>query len=620
MIIDNIDFKEFSEMCSGEYIRTPLLKLIDEKIYEKNCLIIGSCFANYLIKKELQFKNELLIFNGGIIQDISYQVNSFDFIILQIPLRYIIKDGELWNEDINDISSYQIIFEEAKARLQDYFQQCLEQCGNKPVLVMNFLVPVINPAGRMLNRYDLSNLQFFIEELNKHLYGLISRVPQARFIDIDNIAATFGKDKLSDEFYNHLNHAAPNLVDNTSEFMEIEYNRFDVMPSLRFHFQVDGDNQFGRMIANEIASIVFSIFNTTPIKLIVSDLDNTLWRGIIGEGLNSNGGDKHSAYVKNFYQNFGINSEDLDFYRMAEGFPYGIMEALHYCKKRGIMLGIISKNNEMDGLNGIRKIYSGKVNESNFVGIKINWSAKSENMRELLSITNILPSNVLFIDDNPVERQMMHEVFPDMLIMGKYMFYAKHVLHNSHFTNVDHVTNESIKRTELVKSSVQSRNFISKNNDLKSLKIKALVSEINAREADASFVRSIELINKTNQFNINGLRIEESNLLNMLDDGGHLYSIRVADKFSDHGIVGSIITNKNNVVVTFVISCRVLGLNIENFFINQVCKSLGLQGIYIHTVKTDKNFPAQMWIQNSCENSGAVQYKIRSVDHIDDML
>lgn len=613
MLLDNTDLNEFKNFCTGDSIRTPLIKFLPDEFFNKKILLIGSCIANYLLRKELKFNNSLLLFNGGKISSLEKIIDNFDLVVLQMPLRFMIKDGEFWNLRANDENSFELLFEKSVNRLKNFLEQSSYERKNKPFFVMNFIVPVLNPTGKTLDRYSLANFQHFVERLNFELFKLIKNLPNTFLIDTDAIASTAGKYRISDEFYNHLNHAAPGEVDLTSNFMEEEYSRIEKMPAARLHYDLDENNVFGKMLANEITQISYTLFESTPIKMIVVDLDNTLWRGVVGEELSADNNFQHNGYVKNFYNGFGI--EDLDYYKLAEGFPYGIMEALHFCKKRGILLGIISKNNENDGLEGLKRIYSGLIDLSNFIGIKINWNSKSQNMQELLNIANISSGNTLFIDDNPLERQMMEEAFPDLKIIGKHLFFAKNILHNSHLTSTIKITQESENRTTLVKSASVLRESLADGADLSAFDIKASIVEVSADPASQYFIRALELINKTNQFNINGKRVSSDYLLKTISQGGKLYSLSVKDKYIDHGLVGFSLIN-NQLVDCLAISCRVIGLGVEDYFLSRICQLIDMPRVELNFINTEKNFPAQIWVNNSCEITEKVYYIPKEVVHI----
>ncbi|MCE4556089.1 HAD-IIIC family phosphatase [Pelomonas cellulosilytica] len=610
MLLEDDSFAAHAAHMKGEFLRTPLLDTLP-KPEGKKALIIGSCLANYVIRKDLWCASDLLLFNGGALQDISGIVGGYDFVLVQVPLRAILRDGELWHTPYAQPEAYEAAFEQARMRLQEYLAECLRGCADKSVFVTNFLVPVLNPMGKLLPKYDLRNLQFFIQQLNVELERLLQRrgAHNSFVLDADAVAATLGKRFTSDEFFNALNHAAPGEVDELNELDvgELEFPRLDPLPAKRLHWELHDARLFGRMLSHELQAMFMTLTQPTPIKLIVTDLDNTLWRGVLSEEANAHDGRIPERVNKAFYNNFGVDDGSL--YRLAEGFPYGITEALHYCKQRGILLAIISKNSHDDTVRNLERVYAGKLRLDSFVSVKINWDSKAENMRQILQEVNLLPDNVLFLDDNPVERELMHQAFPKLKVMGKWIMYAKSTLHHSVLTEVPFISNESSQRTEMLRTALTHRDEYEASkagNALDRLEIAIQVAEVPADPAAPAFARAVELLNKTNQFNLNGLRTSAADLQQLQLSGCRLFSLHARDKFTEHGLVGFALVNPNGILVQWAISCRVLGLQVERSFLNAVMRRLGLPRLVLHYVSTDKNFPLTTWLKSQCTQDGGL--------------
>lgn len=604
MLLEDESFAAQAALMKGEYLRTPLLAQLPRP-QGKKALLIGSCLANYIIRKDMWCPSDLLLFNGGALQDIGGIIDGYDLIVIQVPLRAILRDGELWHTPYAQPEAFEAAFALAKERLADYLGECLRGCKDKPVFATNFLVPVLNPMGKLLPKYELRNLQFFVQQLNVEMERLLQRrgAHNSFILDADAIAATLGKRFTSDEFFNALNHAAPGEVDEVhdQDIGELEFPRIDPLPAKRLHWEMHDARLFGRMLSHEILAMFETLTRPTPIKLIVVDLDNTLWRGVLSEEANAHDGRISERVNKAFYNNFGVDDGSL--YRLAEGFPYAITEALHYCQKRGILLAIISKNSHDDTVRNIERIYAGKLRLDSFVSVKINWESKAENMRQILQEVNLLPDNVLFIDDNPVERELMHQAFPTLKVMGKWIMYTKSVLHHSVLTEVPFISQESGQRTQMLRTAIEHRDEyeVSKaGNALDKLDIAIQVAEVAGDPARLEFTRAVELLNKTNQFNLNGLRTSAADLLQLLQGGCRLFSLHARDKFTEHGLVGFALVNANGILVQWAISCRVLGLQVEHSFLNEVMRRMGLQRLVLHYIATEKNFPLTIWLAARC--------------------
>lgn len=605
MLLEDDSFAAHAAQMKGEFLRTPLLAT-QPPPQGKKALLIGSCLANYIIRKDMWCPSDLLLFNGGALQDLRAIIDGYDFVVIQVPLRAILRDGELWHTPYGQPEAYEAAFAEARQRLADYLGQCLRECKDKPVFATNFLVPVLNPLGKLLPKYELRNLQYFVQQLNVELERLLQRrgAHNSFILDADAIAATLGKRFTSDEFFNALNHAAPGEVDEVNELdvAELaEFPRLDPLPAKRLHWELHDARRFGRMLSNELLAMFETLTRPTPIKLIVVDLDNTLWRGVLSEEAHAHDGRISERVNQAFYNNFGVDDGSL--YRLAEGFPYGITEALHYCKNRGILLAIISKNSHDDTVRNIERIYAGKLRLDSFVSVKINWASKAENMRQILQEVNLLPDNVLFIDDNPVERELMHQAFPTLKVMGKWIMYAKSVLHHSVLTEVPFISGESGRRTEMLRTAIEHRQEYAASqagDALDKLEIAIQVREVPADPAQPAFARAVELLNKTNQFNLNGLRTSAGELLPLLQGGCRLFSLHARDKFTEHGLVGFALINPNGILVQWAISCRVLGLQVERGFLNEAMRLAGRSRLVLHHIPTDKNFPLTTWLKSQC--------------------
>ena len=610
MILEDGPFDDYARMMKGEYLRTPLLqRLVDPQ--PRKALLIGSCLTNYVLRKDLWCPSDLLLFNGGALQDLQGLVDGYDFVLLQIPLRAILRDGELWQARHDHAQDFEAAYDRARQLLCEYLDTCLRDCRHKPVFVGNFLVPVLNPAGRLLPRYDLRNLAYFVQRLNEDLERLLQQhnSPQLHLLDMDAIANTVGKRFLSDEFHNALNHAAPGEVDWGHELCpeESRFPRFDPVPAAHRHWDMQDAGLFGKMVSHELQSMLHTLTHATQIKLVVVDLDNTLWRGVASEEAEQLAGGMPAHVNRAFFNNFGI--EDGSLYRLTEGYGYGITEALHYCKRRGILLGILSKNTHDDTVRNIERIYHGKLSLDNFVSVKINWEAKAENMRQMLSELNLLPGNVLFIDDNPLERAQMSAAFPDMPIIGRWIKYVKTTLHNSLLTDVPMVSAESAQRTEMLRGRLDARHHqaMAVGNGqaagLQGLQIAIKVWALPADPAHAQVRRALELLNKTNQFNLNGMRLSADSLQKVMADGCQLLAMEGRDKFTAHGLVGVALVNRHGVLVQWAISCRVLGLQVEAAFLSELMRLTQLEQLVLHYQGTEKNFPLSAWVKKHCQHN-----------------
>jgi FkbH-like protein len=286
----------------------------------------------------------------------------------------------------------------------------------------------------------------------------------------------------------------------------------------------------------EITAMYRTLQRSDEIKLVIFDLDGTLWRGVPAEN--------------NILTN--------------EGWPAGIQEAILILANRGIILAICSKNDSSFIENNWKNLTNNRIPYDIFAIKQINFNNKSDNIQNILITTNILPSNVLFIDDNPRERDLVKSAFPEIRVMGEdVLFWKKCLLTSSElqpilFTPELMKKNDSIKIINEIK---KIRKEMSNEEFLQSLNLKLHF----VKSKDEHTARIFELINKTNQFNSIGKKYSIDDIKNLIYSG-NIYHGHVIDNFSDYGLVIAAIIN-NNIIEHLIMSCRCFNLEIEIAFL-----------------------------------------------------
>ncbi len=490
--------------------------------------------------------------------------DDYDFQVIEIALRSLFSDGSFWTIPYDRIDEHQRVFDNACAELQSQINIALKWNASFNLLtfVTNFARPQENPLGKLLPRYDLRNPAFMIDKLNEVLEKCVLAYPNANVLDLDGLKASYGRRYVQDDSYEHITHHS------FMHFGKAGFDRVEVVPPMTGHY----DNRCDDLMAgiwNYLVSLYRSVKQIDAIKLVVVDLDDTLWRGVAGDA--------------------EVNSAD-----MLEGWPLGILEALGFLKKRGILLAIISKNDESRIRELWPKIMGASFGMDNFVVAKINWRPKTENMKELLAEVNLLPRNTLFIDDHPVERAAMKAEFPDMRVIGRFHLYWRRILLWSSETQVPFITDESSKRTEMVQAQVEretARREMPREEFLASLKLAVTVRRLDS-SLDRAFNRAFELANKTNQFNTTGKRWDREEFTGLLNSGGQIYVFEVGDKFTHYGLVGAALVIGPH-IVQFVMSCRVAGMDNELAAMGVILECLRFQHSSEITAafkETDANF------------------------------
>jgi FkbH-like protein len=323
-------------------------------------------------------------------------------------------------------------------------------------------------------------------------------------------------------------------------------------------------------------------------KCIVLDLDNTLWGGIIGE----DGFDRIDLSLKPPGMAF------MEFQR--------VLLALY---QRGVILAINSRNNEDEALRAIRDHPFMVLREEHFATMKINWSDKISNMKEIAQELNIGLDSIVYFDDDPINRELMSKAIPQIKTVDlpdDPSLYASTLMQINDFntlvmTNEDRNRGEMYrqehKRTELKRSSSNLEDF------LKQLEIRVTMKKAN----NFTIPRIAQLTLKTNQFNLTTRRYQEEDVETLAQDHTKLIGCaQTQDKFGDNGITGVYIVNKNHVdkewfIDTFLLSCRVMGRGIEDAMMGYIlskAKEEGVTKVKAEFIPTKKNKPCEQLLPN----------------------
>ena len=443
---------------------------------------IGSCFLQSLVgpwakQLELDFilVNEIFHFPVTPPENVS----SYDFQIIQVPLRVVLRDNALTRLDYNDERGYAAALENCQKALKQHLTCRLKWniSNGIPSFVLNFMEPQFNYMGRFQPRFDLRDPGTFVQRLNEQVEAIACEHSNVFVLDVDRLAASFGRRYVQDDSLATFNH---NAIISASLRAE---NRIEDPGLLSDTYDLKPGTDFRAALLSEFESMVSTLRQLDAVKLVVVDLDDTLWSGVSGDA-----------------EEIGPN--------MIEGWPIGFIESLLYLKKRGILLAIVSKNDEARIDSVWSRIFGQLLRKEDFALVRINWKPKSENMREILSIVNVLPRNVLFVDDNPVERAQMESVYPGLRTLGSNPFQLRRIMILAAQTQVVHVSGESVRRTEMVQAQVlreTEREGVSPADFAKQQNIRVKVGLIRSGD-DPKLLRCFELVNKTNQFNTTGLR------------------------------------------------------------------------------------------------------------------
>lgn len=335
-------------------------------------------------------------------------------------------------------------------------------------------------------------------------------------------------------------------------------------------------NEATKIIVNQIKHTL-SLLSRINKKILVLDLDNTLWGGILGER-GPEGIELSDDHVGAIYKN--------------------VQKKLKKMQQLGVMLAICSKNNEKDVVEVWDKNPHMILKQDDFVSKKINWSDKVDNILQMAEELNIGTDSFVFVDDMPNERENVSLRIPGVAVPefpNKIDDYPDFIdaIFIEYFQHIKSTDEDSSKTQQYIDNSKREKaaQGLSYDEFLSALKLRVERVELDENR----MVRIAQLIGKTNQFNITTKRYSRQDLDEMLNNGFRLYAYNINDKFGNYGLVAVVIVDIVNAAIdSFVMSCRVMGKLVENYIINDVETELLKEGITVlqsEYIKTAKNTP-----------------------------
>lgn len=421
----------------------------------------------------------------------------------------------------------------------------IEEKYHCPVIQNNFEYPFY----RLLGNQEAVLMQgriSFLNRLNEKFYQY-ARSHEGFYIhDINYISAAYGLDKWADPFYWHMYKYAMCM----QAIPEFAYN---------------------------LSNIIKSVFGKNK-KSLVLDLDNTLWGGVVGD---------------DGVENLEIGQET------SMGQVYSEFQSYVKAQKEiGVMLNINSKNEYDNAIAGLNHP-DGILKPEDFILIKANWEPKSRNIAAIAEELNILPDSLVFVDDNPAERNIVGVQNAGVAVpeIGTPEQYIR-VLDHAGFFEVTNLSEDDRNRSEMYRANMerekQQQNFGDYREYLLSLEMKARI-----RAFEPMYIARIaQLSNKSNQFNLTTRRFTQSDIEQFAADENYITRYgKLEDKFGDNGVVSVVIGRKDMAekalhLELWLMSCRVLKRDMEYAMMDAVvqeCRTCGIGTIYGYYYPTAKN-------------------------------
>ena len=374
------------------------------------------------------------------------------------------------------------------------------------------------PSYRLLGNRDISDIHGrvnYILKLNMR-FNKYAQLHENFYIhDINYLSATYGLDVWNDAFYWHMYKYSP-AVPAIPEFC---YSLFRIIKSLY------GKNK----------------------KVLVLDMDNTLWGGVLGDD--------------------GVDNIEIG-QETSVGQVYS--EFQKYLKEHlelGVLLCVNSKNNLETAVEGLRRPDS-VLKESDFQIIKANWESKDRNMAALAEELKLMPESMVFVDDNPAEREIVRCQIKGCAVpeLEKPEYYIR-ILDKAGFFEVTNLSEDDLKRNMMYKENQKRAESQKEFSDYSEYLI-SLDMEAQIKSFEPMYMSRIsQLTNKSNQFNLTTKRYSQTEIEDTAKNSEYitLYG-RLEDKFGDNGVV-SVVIGKNVEYVLhidlWIMSCRVLKRDME---------------------------------------------------------
>lgn len=309
-------------------------------------------------------------------------------------------------------------------------------------------------------------------------------------------------------------------------------------------------------VTKEIERLLESAFSLRK-KIIVLDLDNTLWGGVVGED--------------------GVEGIELADHKEGQRF-YDFQRQILEMKNRGIVLAINSKNNSEEAEAAIQNHPAMLLRDDAFVSRKINWESKASNLKAMESELNLTEGGFVFIDDNPVERETVRGECPGILVPDfpadttELLGFAEKIWLD--YCRPLRVLGEDMRKTQMyqneAKRKMEKESSLNLDDYIARLEMVANIHRMRPEELE----RVVQLINKTNQFNVTTKRYTKAEIEEIAANSDNtVYVVHSSDKYGDNGLISVIILKDSDTAVnidTFLMSCRVMGRRLEDVIMDEL--------------------------------------------------
>ena len=433
-------------------------------------------------------------------------------------------------------------FQSERSKFQAIWQSLTERF-HCPIVQNNFEMPFYRLLGNR-DCYDFHGRTHFLNRLNGAFYEYAQSHESFYINDLNYVSADYGLLKWSDPlFWNMYKYAMC----------------FDAIPYFAFN----------------TAKIIKSVFGRNK-KALALDLDNTLWGGVVGDD--------------------GVDGIEIGQETGVSQSYYEFQSYLKQVKSLGILLNVCSKNDHENAIAGLNHP-EGVLKPADFLSIQANWENKARNILTIAQELNIGEDAIVFVDDNPAEREIVRSQIPTVSVptMDSVENYIT-TLDRSGYFEVTTFSDDDLRRNEMYKKNAerkaQQAAFTDYAEYLRSLEMTATIDDF----LPVYIARITQLANKSNQFNVTTRRYTPAEMEEVFHSPNHirLYG-KLIDKFGDNGVVSVVIGEKNGQaldVQLWLMSCRVLKRDMEFAMLDTLvekCRAADITTIRGYYYPTAKN-------------------------------
>lgn len=474
---------------------------------------------------------------GSIISELLKPAEGTDALVLLLTREVI--GGNDWRTSPAD--ARRIIDDELEALIGAMSSFCA--ATQVPLLVNTLPAPSQPSAGHIDGRHATGECAI-VAEINRRLIELAASCPSMHLIDANQALSRFAADVRRDQ-------------------------------KLWYFGRIPYTESATRWLATAHARVWLSLRRGCA-KVLAVDFDNTLWGGVYGD-------------------------DGIDRLQCGDDFPGNAFKAFQQeclrLKSQGMVLIGLSKNNP-DAADVFRRHPGMALREDDFVAKAINWDPKPDNIKRIAADLGLGLESIVFLDDSPHEREVMRRMCPDVIVpeMPADPSHRPVWLRSLACTWPLRLTEEDTRRSDMYAAERQGRELREKSQSydeyLSKLQQKLVISPV----GPGTLARAAQLHQRTNQFNLTGMRLGEAELSDLASDPqtGTALIGRVSDRFGDYGIVLSAtakIEAERATILSFVMSCRTIGRQLEAAFLEALLRHLACLGVreaegrYIQTSK-----------------------------------